>query len=49
LKTAEELLRERFRQSSASRVAALAERLASRRISPYSAGEELLASIGAAR
>lgn len=42
LKTAEELLRLRFRASSAGRGAALAERLAARHITPYAAGEQLL-------
>ena len=42
LKTAEELLRQRFRASSAARLPAVASRLASREISPYAAGEELL-------
>jgi LAO/AO transport system kinase len=46
LKTAEELLRRRFHASSAGRVAALAERLAAREISPYVAGEQLLDGIG---
>ena len=44
LKTAEELLRVRFRQGRAGRVAELAERLAERQISPYAAGEHLLDS-----
>ena len=48
LKVAEELLRLRFRQSSAGRVAALAGRLAAREISPHAAGEQLLAGAGAA-
>jgi LAO/AO transport system kinase len=47
LKTAEELLRRRFKAASAGRVAALAERLAAREISPYVAGEQLLAGMGA--
>jgi LAO/AO transport system kinase len=47
LKTAEELLRRRFKASSAGRVAALAERLATRQISPYVAGELLLDGTGA--
>jgi LAO/AO transport system kinase len=47
LKTAEELLRRRFKASSAGRVAALAERLATRQISPYVAGEQLLDGTGA--
>ncbi len=42
LKTAEELLRARFRHGRAGRVAELAERLAGRQISPYAAGEHLL-------
>jgi len=42
LKTAEELLRLRFRESSAGRTAVLAERLAAREINPYAAGEQLL-------
>ena len=42
LKTAEELLRLRFKAASQDRVAALAEQLVSRRISPYAAGERLL-------
>lgn len=42
LKTAEDLLRARFRAARAGRVAAVAERLADRRISPYAAGAELL-------
>jgi LAO/AO transport system kinase len=42
LKTAEELLRARFRHGRAGRVAELAERLAARQISPYAAGEHLL-------
>lgn len=45
LKTAEELVRIRFRANSADRVAVLAERLADRRISPYAAGEQLLNGI----
>jgi LAO/AO transport system kinase len=47
LKMAEELLRTRFRASSKSRVAGVAERLAAREISPYVAGEQLLAVSGA--
>jgi hypothetical protein len=43
LKMAEELLRTRFRASSKGRVAGIAERLAARQISPYAAGEQLLA------
>ena len=42
LKTAEELLRLRFRASSAVRKAALTDRLAARQITPYAAGEQLL-------
>ena len=42
LKTAEDLLRLRFKASSAGRTAGLAARLAARQISPYSAGEQLL-------
>jgi LAO/AO transport system kinase len=42
LKTAEELLRLRFRASSAGRAAELADRLAARQITPYAAGEQLL-------
>jgi LAO/AO transport system kinase len=42
LKTAEELLRARFRRSRAGRVAEVAARLADRQISPYAAGEQLL-------
>ncbi len=42
LKTAEELLRQRFRRSRAGRAGEIAERLAERRISPYAAGEQLL-------
>jgi LAO/AO transport system kinase len=45
LKTAEELLRERFRASSAGRVVELAQRLAERKITPYAAGEQLLAGM----
>jgi LAO/AO transport system kinase len=48
IKTAEELLRRRFKAASADRVAALAERLVAREISPYVAGELLLDGIGAA-
>jgi LAO/AO transport system kinase len=47
LKMAEELLRIRFRASSKGRVAGVADRLAAREISPYMAGEELLAATGA--
>ena len=42
LKTAEELLRLRFRASSRGRMAAVADRLAAREISPFAAGEQLL-------
>ena len=42
LKTAEELLRLRFRASSAGRAASIADRLAARQITPYDAGEQLL-------
>jgi LAO/AO transport system kinase len=42
LKTAEEILRLRFRASSAGRVKALADRMAARQITPYAAGEQLL-------
>ena len=42
LKTAEDLLRARFRERRAGRVAAIAERLVRRVISPYAAGEQLL-------
>jgi LAO/AO transport system kinase len=45
LKTAEELLRLRFRASSAGRVADLAEKMADRKITPYAAGEELLVGV----
>jgi LAO/AO transport system kinase len=45
LKSAEELLRQRFRSDSAGRTAALAERLLQRKLSPYTAGEELLAGV----
>jgi len=45
LKTAEELLRERFRASTAGRVVELAQRLAERKITPYAAGEQLLAGV----
>ena len=45
LKSAEDLLRQRFREDSKGRVAGLAERLAQRKLSPYSAGEELLAGV----
>jgi LAO/AO transport system kinase len=42
LKTAEELLRDRFRHARTGRVAELADRLVGRQISPYAAGEHLL-------
>ena len=42
LKTAEELLRLRFKASSAGRLSNLTDRLAARKISPYFAGEQLL-------
>ncbi|HEY2030463.1 MAG TPA: methylmalonyl Co-A mutase-associated GTPase MeaB [Myxococcales bacterium] len=45
LKSAEELLRQRFRSNSAGRTAGIAERLAQRKLSPYSAGEQLLAGV----
>jgi LAO/AO transport system kinase len=45
LKTAEELLRGRFRAASEGQVAALAGRLAARTITPYAAGEQLLAGV----
>jgi len=47
LKTAEDLLRIRFRERSADRVRAMADRLASREINPYAAGEQLIQGIGA--
>jgi GTPase len=47
LKTAEDLLRIRFNEHSADRVAALADRLVSREIDPYAAGEQLIQGIGA--
>jgi len=47
IKTAEELLRRRFKESSAGRVAEVAGRLAAREISPYAAGEQLLDGTGA--
>jgi LAO/AO transport system kinase len=47
LKMAEELLRVRFRASSKGRIAGVADRLAARQISPYMAGEQLLAVSGA--
>jgi LAO/AO transport system kinase len=42
LKTAEELLRDRFRQARHGHVADVAERLVRRQLSPYAAGEHLL-------
>src|SRR5262249_14238075 len=45
LKTAEELLRIRFRASSAGRVADLADGLATRKTTPFAAGEQLLAGV----
>jgi len=47
LKTAEDLLRIRFKEHSASRVRATADRLMSREIDPYKAGEQLIEGIGA--
>ncbi len=47
LKTAEDLLRIRFREHSASRIRATADRLMSREIDPYAAGEQLIEGIGA--
>jgi LAO/AO transport system kinase len=47
LKTAEDLLRIRFQERSADRARALAERLVSREINPYAAGEQLIEGIGA--
>jgi LAO/AO transport system kinase len=47
LKTAEDLLRIRFKERSAGRVGAMAERLASRKIDPYAAGEQLIEGMGA--
>jgi len=47
LKTAEDLLRIRFNERSAGRVAAMADRLVSREINPYAAGEQLIEGIGA--
>jgi LAO/AO transport system kinase len=44
LKTAEELLRDRFRHGRTARVAEIADRLVGRQISPYAAGEHLLHS-----
>ena len=47
LKTAEDLLRIRFNEHSADRTGPLADRLVSREIDPYVAGEKLLEGIGA--
>jgi LAO/AO transport system kinase len=47
LKTAEDLLRIRFNERSAGRVAAMADRLVSREINPYAAGEKLIEGMGA--
>jgi LAO/AO transport system kinase len=47
LKTAEDLLRIRFKEHSASRVRATADRLMTREIDPYVAGEQLIEGIGA--
>ena len=47
MKTAEDLLRIRFKERSRSRVGAMAERLASRQIDPYAAGEQLIEGMGA--
>jgi len=47
LKTAEDLLRIRFKEHSAARVRATADRLMSREIDPYVAGEQLIEGIGA--
>jgi len=47
LKTAEDLLRIRFKEHSAERVGPLAERLAARQTNPYAAGEQLLEGMGA--
>ena len=47
LKTAEDLLRIRFNERSAGRVAELADRLVSREINPYAAGEKLIEGMGA--
>jgi LAO/AO transport system kinase len=45
LKTAEELLRDQFRKGSAERAARIASALAERKVSPYLAGEQLLAGV----
>jgi len=47
LKTAEDLLRIRFNERSAGRVNAMADRLVSREINPYAAGEKLIEGMGA--
>ena len=47
LKTAEDLLRIRFNERSAGRVAAMADRLVSRETNPYAAGEKLIEAMGA--
>jgi GTPase len=47
LRTAEDLLRMRFNEHSAGRVGPLTDRLVSREIDPYVAGEKLLEGIGA--
>jgi LAO/AO transport system kinase len=47
LKTAEDLLRIRFNERSAGRIAAMADRLVSREINPYAAGEKLIEGMGA--
>jgi hypothetical protein len=47
LKTAEDLLRMWFNASSAGQIAAVTERLVSRQITPYAAGELLLEGMGA--
>src|SRR5256885_17111566 len=47
IKTAEELLRRRFKESSAGPVPEVAHRPAAPAISPYAAGEQLLDRIGA--
>jgi LAO/AO transport system kinase len=47
LKTAEDLLRIRFKAHSAERARPLAERLAARQTNPYAAGEQLLEGMGA--
>ncbi|OLC77936.1 MAG: LAO/AO ABC transporter ATP-binding protein [Deltaproteobacteria bacterium 13_1_20CM_2_69_21] len=47
LKTAEDLLRIRFHERSAGLVRGMADRLVSREISPYAAGEQLIEAMGA--